>query len=990
AARGGAIARLRAAIAEVAVDGGALRGAALADALTDLAANRAAAGELPQARLAAERAMAAAEDLDSVRYARARYNLGTCLGMLGESAAAERYLVGADSIEGLLNLAACRADQGKQLTAVRAFSQAIRMIKDTFARSGLLDLIEEAFAHLERGLAAERGVRSELPATAGYQPLESTAGMPPGSETWTATMLTAARLCAGLSAFTPVTRRNALLSLIAPSAARTRAEDYAEAMRSLTDTLLAVGAARAAAVPAAENVALLRRLVADNPRLRERLAHGLDLLGDVHHRAGDFGPAVAALSESIAEYRGFEGSDLPVRLKRLAGYLAEAGRASEAFEALHEIVSLRAAAGDRSGLAAAKLSLGAYLAEYGRPEEAAEVLREAVELYADLVKGDPAEREGYALTMTMLGTLDSAPGGPAMALAMAERAAEVTAELAAESPDNVADHVNALLLVSSSLGSNGRVREAYDRAATAVALYHEHHLHDPTQLCDLLCTQAQWEAHLGRVEEATARLREALGLIADLPDTDPGVRRSRGTALALLAGALQAVMRPEEAAPLAEQAVALLEDPSRITAEPDVTLAEAYIALGLSRLMSAPELAVEPAVAARAILGHHPGNPIIDGVLGRTYFCEGVALAVLGRPEEAFARLAEADRLLPGEGPIVPVRIGTLVAMGDCQLRLGRPGDALESAERAMALPEGGVMDTPAGQAMLAQLRQVRGTALLLLGHPEQALEPLREAVAAYGALEPLPSLRDEHAATLASLSQAQYALADLAAAAATAAEGLELLGDDGRTAELAVTYGALLYARAIALDALGEPSAEITDEAIAVLRPQLPDLGFMLAQVLGVRAEIHAREDDLPTAIELSGEAVEALRAEGPDGAGFLASGLRRLGGYLRDVNLPQEAVTVLRESAVLFAEADEPDLLLERYTAERNLGFCLVELGDPAAAAPHLRTAAALLEPAAEESEDLAPELVNTLRVLGEILRELGRTREAVAAEAEAAHWG
>ncbi|MFI6599377.1 hypothetical protein ACIBHX_24255 [Nonomuraea sp. NPDC050536] len=63
------------------------------------------------------------------------------------------------------------------------------------------------------------------------------------------------------------------------------------------------------------------------------------------------------------------------------------------------------------------------------------------------------------------------------------------------------------------------------------------------------------------------------------------------------------------------------------------------------------------------------------------------------------------------------------------------------------------------------------------------------------------------------------------------------------------------------------------------------------------MRAEIHAREDDLPTAIELSGEAVEALRAQGPDGAGLLAIGLRQLGGYLLDVNLPQEAVTVLRE---------------------------------------------------------------------------------------------
>ncbi|WP_214324323.1 trypsin-like peptidase domain-containing protein [Nonomuraea sediminis] len=970
----GALARLRCSITELAVSNGSLAGAELADALTDLAAYRAACNELPAAQDAAERALALAERLDAVRLARARYNLGTCLAMRGlDPERADGLLIDAAAsgeLDPLLNLASFRADRGDQRTAVRVYRQALNVYLDGRGHH-LLDTVSEAFGHLERDLRVDR----PLPAVRdGYRPL--TGASPDTRDRYGSMLLLAGRLCPGLAEHTPDVLRNALMPLLAPRLARNQAlyaaEDFAEVLRAVSEVLTNLGELEVAVVPAAESVALLRRFIHANPDLRERLALGLRLLGKAHHRVGNLEAALANTAESVDCHADLPTMGLADALEQLADLQVEAGRPAEAVAALRRVVPLYRQLDERSMLANAELALGTYLAELGSPDEALPVLRDSAELFAELSRSDPHELEGHALALTMLGTLVTATGGPAATLDMAEQAVEITAALARSRPERMKDHAQALVVLSNSVGTVGRIQEGYDLAARAVELYRAHDMDEPTLLSWGLTTMSQWAMHLQRPEEGIERAREALEAIDDLADTDSVVRTDRGIGLAMLAAALQANLRPQEAVPLAEQAIDLLIDPSLTTAGIDVILAEAMTTLGLSRMMAGSVAeAIEPAVAARQVLGHHPhDNPLVAGIMARSYFCEGVSLNELGRPQEALERLAEAERIASGNVFAQPLVAAALTAMASCHVLLGRPDLALESADRSLAMPSPG--EHAAGRVATAQVHFVRGTALLQLARLDEAVAALARAAELFGSADPMLAFALPHASAVVLLAQARLGLGDAAAAAEGAAEGIEMLrvlgaGTPQASAVLAGSYATALSVRLFALTQLGEPAGELTVEAVTSLRA-VPGLEFQLAQALCVRGAELAQEGDLEAAAAMVAESVELFRAFGADAAPMLASAERQLGFCLMELERPREALPVLSESASLFAQVANPMLELERIEVEQNLGYCLLDLGDRESAVPHLRTALELLEPLAAGEQGLLPELISVLMALAD----------------------
>ncbi|MFI6595898.1 trypsin-like peptidase domain-containing protein [Nonomuraea sp. NPDC050536] len=965
----GALTRLRCSIAELAVSNGSLEGAELADALTDLAAYRAALNDLPAALEAAERALALAEGLDAVRLTRARYNLGTCLAMQGtDLERADALLIDAavsDELDPLLNLASFRADRGDQLNAVRVYRLAIGAYLGGTPGHHLLETVREAFRHLERGLRADR----PLPAVRnGYRPLN---GASPNSEDrYGSMLLLAGRLCPGLAEHTPEVLRNALLPLLAPRLARNQAlyaaEDYAEILRAVSETLTALGETEVAVVPAAESVALLRRFIRANPDLRERLALGLRLLGKAHYGVANLEEAIANTAESVDSYGDLATPGLADALEQLADYQIEAGRPGEAVEALRRVLPLYRQGEKWSMLANAELALGTYLAELGRPDEAMPILRDSAELFAELSRDDPLEREGHALALTMLGTLVTATGGPAATLEMAEQAVEITAALAESQPERMKDHAQALVVLSNSVGSVGRIQEGYDRAAEAVELYLAHDMDDPTLLSWALTTMSQWAMHLQRPEESVERAREALEALDGLADTDNAVRTDRGVALAILAAALQVSLRPQDAVPLAEQAIELLDDASLTVAGVDVILAEAMTTLGLSRMMAGSlDEALEPAVAARAVVAHHPqDNPLVASIMARSYFCEGACLMDLGRPQEALEPLAEAERWASGNVFAQPLVGATLSAMAGCQLLLGKPDLALEFVDRSLAMPPPG--EHAAGLVATAQAHSVRGTALVQLGRLDEAVIALSRAVELYDSTDRLPAFVLPHASAVIVLAEARLALGDAAAAAQGAAEGIEMLRPPA-PASATGSHATALSVRLIALTQLGEPVGELTAETVAVLRT-VPGLEFQLAQALCVHGAELARAGDLEAAAVAVSEAAELFRAMGEATAAMLASALRQLGACLMELQRPRDALPVLSESASLFAQVANPVLVLEQIEAEQNLGYCLLELDDREFAVPHLRTALELLEPLAAGEEALRPELVNVLMSLAD----------------------
>jgi tetratricopeptide (TPR) repeat protein len=256
-----------------------------------------------------------------------------------------------------------------------------------------------------------------------------------------------------------------------------------------------------------------------------------------------------------------------------------------------------------------------------------------------------------------------------------------------------------------------------------------------------------------------------------------------------------------------------------------------------------------------------------------------------------------------------------------------------------------------------------------------------------------LPDGRVTLAGVLADYGTCLFGLGDLEAAAAATGEAIAEMRASGalRHAPVVAFYTSVLMTHVQCLMQLGEPFDEIIDEAVTFLR-DIPDARLPLARALGLQA-VGRNTQGAPGVIEIAGESIQLYREfDGtPDVLPAIASLLGILGQHLAFADRLPEAVAALRESGARFAAVTEilPQLVFERIDVERNLVFCVGDLGDFPEALQHATVALDLMRPLAGENPHLIPILVEMLEAQRDLFADLGHDNEAAQAAAEARQW-
>jgi tetratricopeptide (TPR) repeat protein len=333
-----------------------------------------------------------------------------------------------------------------------------------------------------------------------------------------------------------------------------------------------------------------------------------------------------------------------------------------------------------------------------------------------------------------------------------------------------------------------------------------------------------------------------------------------------------------------------------------------------------------------------------------------------------------------------------------------------------VALYRGNPPSDPGSHSLFGWSLVMSGLTLLQLGDPGGALPLLTEADAVYRGLDPggygalsALSLAMQHAQALAGLAECRAALGDIAAAAQTAGEGIELLRPRQSQTEpqLTIQYGRLLKFQAQCLLQLGQPADDKIDQAIEAFRSlAVPEALIELGQALALRALYQDSHGDTASAAQSAAEAANIYREVPSDEPGvvvLLASTLRVLGVCLLALGNLAEALAPLQESASHFHDlADTPMYpVFEHLDVELKLGMCLTWLDRSSEAAEHFHAVvdllrqlaasdlgqqAALAQPIAQLSEQLinfrqaqdvlanGPLLTQILDLNAEILSRLG----------------
>ncbi|MGW0834343.1 tetratricopeptide repeat protein [Streptomyces prunicolor] len=1048
------------------------------DALTDLVAYRAVPGEV--ARREAERAWAEYRSLGAPpdRLAKAAYNLGTCLGQVGEHRLARDLLTEAvrlhsqvngqpdrqtdrqpdsqvDSqvqarVEAWTNLAVARANLRDQRGALEACVTAIKAHGKIARGSYYLLATVEPLEILARSLTAKPADRPLLDSTPdAYYPPAGT------DETWwptddyTLTTLPlirlVARLVQGLAERIPDRLRNALVPVLFGRFARQQAEyaahDYSELLRVLSQDLFARKLTVEAIGPLRESVSLLRRFAPDDPYYRQRLAEGSDRLALYSWVARNFDDASRYAMDAIAAYRDIVMTDpdvfepkLAALHERLAENLTEVQRIAEALAARREAVAIyRRLPDQRADLADSCLDLGYLLLLRGGISEAADLLEEAAAIYGDLRATEPNFSQQQSQALTLLSTL---PLETERTLNAAELAVGLTRDLVAADQVPLGDYVDSLTAFSIALGNAGRAAEAHRQAAQAVALAREL-TEDPTERAlsvgAALSLVARWALALGRYDEAIAIGPEALEAIASVPDTDDLARAARADVLSTIAACKLVDNHPDEALPLAEEAVELYDGLARS--------GDAYPGLELSHSLALATVAqshlftgrlaegFEAAVAAREAAGRLTvDSPLAQRTMAVAQLVVGSALISMNRPTEALRPLSVADELFSQfdetDRPAYLFRANAIISRAGVHFMLGQPDLAVELTGRGLAMLSG--LPEHQGQgAEIARASTIQAAAAIqlgdvdrayeasstaldffresppstlpartqlamalhsaavshnALGDPTRAVELFEESIAVYGeVVGPNPDARISLAGALADYGSCLYGLGAIEAAAAATGESIDEMRAFGSLegAPTLVLYATVLITHAQCLLQLGEPIGGVIDEAVTLLR-DLPESRLLLAQALGVQA-VGRNVAGAPGVIEAVDESVRIYREfDGTPGVTTaMASLLGLLGQQLADAGRFAAAAGALREAGARFADTPtaELPLILERIDVERNLTFILAELGDYPEAVEHASAALDLMVPLTDEHPHLAELVVELLEVRGDLLAELGR---------------
>ncbi|MEV6499060.1 tetratricopeptide repeat protein [Streptomyces prunicolor] len=1056
------------------------------DVRTDLVAYRAVPGEV--ARAEAESAWAEYRSLGAPpdRLAKAAYNLGTCLGQAGEHRLALDLLTEAVRLHGQLdsqadkqtdrqtdsqvgsqadsrvqarvetwtNLAVARANLRDQRGALEACIKAIKAHGKIARGSSYLVATVEPLEILARSLTTKPADRPLLDSTPdAYYPPAGT------DETWwptadyTLTTLPlirlVARLVQGLAERIPDRLRNALVPVLFGRFARQQAEyaaqDYSELLRVLSQDLYARRLTVEAIGPLRESVSLLRRFAPDDPYYRERLAEGSDRLALYSWVAKNFDDASQYAMDAIAVYRDLVTTDpgaiepkLAMLQLRLAENLTEVQRIPEALTARREAIAIyRRLPDQRADLAEACLDLGYLLLHRGDISETADLLEEATAIYADLRATEPDVSKKQSQALMLLSTL---PLETERTLNAAERAVELTRDLVAADQVPLGEYVDTLISFSVALANAGRAAEAHRQATQAVALAREL-TEDPTERAlavgMALSLVARWALALGRYDEAIAVGPEALEAIASVPDTDDLPRAARADVLSTLAACKIADNRPDEALPLAEEAVELYEGLAGSgDAFPGLELSQS---LALATVAQSHQFAgrfaegFEAAVAAREAAGRLTvDSPLARRTMAVAQLVVGTGLTGVDRPAEAVRPLSVADELFgefdATDRPAYLLRANAIISRAGVHFMLHQPDLAVELTGRALAMLSGlpehqgqgaevarastiqaaasvqlGDMQrayeasstaldffrqspphTPPARAQLAMALHSAAASHNALGDPTRALGLFEESIAVYREVVALnPDAGISLAGALADYGSCLYGLGAIDAAAAATGEAIDEMRacDSLEGALTLMVYATVLITHAQCLLQLGEPIGGFIDEAVTLLR-DLPESRLLLAQALGVQA-VGRNLPGAPGVIEAVDESVRIYREfdDTPGVTTNMASLLGLLGQHLVGAGRLAAAAGALREAGARFADTPtaELPLILERIDVERNLTFILAELGDYPEAVEHASAALDLMRPLAGPHPHLVELIAELLEVRGDLLAELGRPQEA-----------
>ena len=711
----------------------------------------------------------------------------------------------------------------------------------------------------------------------------------------------------------------------------------------------------------------------------------------------------------------------------------------------------------RPELGDAGIFLGVLLMQASRADEAAAVLQQAADLFESLTAARPEYAPELATAHGLLASLAPWREDSAHALASAERAVELERVRALAGKGQRSDYPSALCLLSAALAAAGRLAEAFDQAEKAVSLIRDPDTEPDDELNTVLgwalSLMSEAASNLGRVEQALATADEAVSVLTQVNDTGAGFQSVFGTALSMQAAALAQAGRPGEAIAPALHALELYARPGTRpwSAHIAVLAAGTHLHLAMARVqLGLAEEALTSARTAHAELQRLQAGhlPMTRRLLAESCYAEGLSLVVLDRPADALPPLARAEELLLSFGsgdPYAVVRLaGTLAMTGNCHLTLGRAGLAVDHAGRALALLEE-IGEVQPDRATLIQALQVHGASLSELGDaaagyrdfkqivdlyrddpprdpgsrsglggaltavglylseagdPAGATPLLTEAAAIFRDLELEPglygalSMVQPHAQALAGLAGCRAASRDLAGAAESASEGVELLRAHRFRGQpvLIIQYGKLAKFLAQCLmeldqhpDEMISEAIEMTSEAIEAFRSlTVPGAVIELVQALNLRSVYQISLGDAASAAESAAEAVHLCRGLHDESGTrlLLASTLDLLGACLLGLGHHAESLARLQESADIFHDLRDTStyLPLEHLSTEVRLGMCVTSLGRPLEAAGHFHAALGLLRQIATADAVQQPALAQTIMQLCEYLIDSGQAQDAV----------
>lgn len=465
------------------------------------------------------------------------------------------------------------------------------------------------------------------------------------------------------------------------------------------------------------------------------------------------------------------------------------GKLEKALPLLRRALEMRrAGSDDRAGedLAATTQNLALCLLRLGRPEEALP-LCEAVVVLEQRLHGD-TDHAHVAASLGALGTCLQAMQRPDAALPHVQRSFDILTRLHAGEPHP--ELVSAVLSLATCLMANGQADRAIphcramierldahpdsararmaaalaaalgralmdvDRAPEALpwlesALARQQEMHgdeDDAEVAQALLAVAFCRGAVGQSKEAQRQGELAVQMARRVHGTEP--HPDVADALSRLGVIVLASQRADEALPKIEESLAMYEALHPGIDHEDVARSRLSLADCLWALGAAAE-AVEQLRAGLAIYQRLPGDQRVAIAIGRGL--EGNYLLSLDRPDEAVRAQEQSLALwreIAGNRDDSGVA-SARVALGRCLVRAGKPTEALEHLEAAVAF-----LRRHRSAEAIETMEGVQNLAACLAdtGETDRALELFREAKTVWRRLFP----GDSHMLAAALLGEAR------------------------------------------------------------------------------------------------------------------------------------------------------------------------------------------------------------------------------------------